>query len=287
VLQFAEALGDKDLLAWIEGEARFPCTMVDSITPATDDALRTRAEQVLGLRDAWPIQRERFIQWVIEDVLPEDGPAFAEAGVVLARDVALFEQAKLRLLNGAHSTLAYLGLLRGCALVSEAMADAPLAAFVEAMMRQEIAPSLKSAPGLDLDAYIAAVLTRFRNPAIAHHLSQIAWDGSQKLPFRLLGTTADALGAGRPLNRLALGVAAWMGFVRERARAGVAITDPLAERLAELGRACTGDPAHDVGLFLGLDTVFPPPLAADPRFRAALETGYGRLADPASALADN
>jgi fructuronate reductase len=284
VLQFAEALGDKDLLAWIKGEARFPCTMVDSITPATDGALRTRAEQVLGLHDAWPIQRERFTQWVIEDILPEDGPPFTDAGVIVASDVALFEQAKLRLLNGAHSTLAYLGLLRGHALVSDAMADPALAAFVEAMMRQEIAPSLTSAPSLDLNAYIAAVLTRFRNPAIEHHLSQIAWDGSQKLPFRLLGTIADALAAGRPCGRLALAVAAWIGFVRERARRGAAITDPLSGRLSELGRACTGDPPHDVALFLGLDAVFPAPLAADPRLRAALQEAYGRLSDPLTAV---
>jgi fructuronate reductase len=284
VLQFAETLGEKDLLGWIGGEALFPCTMVDSITPATDEPLRARTRQVLGLEDAWPIQRERFTQWVVEDVLPEDGPVLADAGVTLASDVALFEQAKLRLLNGAHSTLAYLGVLRGRTLVSDAMADPALAAFVEAMMRQEIAPSLTSAPGLDLDAYIAAVLTRFRNPAIEHHLSQIAWDGSQKLPFRLLGTIADALDAGRPYDRLALGVAGWMGFVRERARRGAAITDPLADRLSEFGRRCTGDPAHDVGLFLALDAVFPRELAARPRFTAALERAYGLLSDPPSAL---
>jgi fructuronate reductase len=284
VLQFAEAIGERDLAAWIEGEARFPCTMVDSITPATDEALRERSRRVLGLEDAWPIQRERFTQWVIEDLLPEDGPAFEGAGVILASDVARFEEAKLRLLNGAHSTLAYLGLLRGRTLVSDAMADRPLAAFVEAMMHEEIAPSLASAPGLDLDAYVAAVLTRFRNPAIEHHLSQIAWDGSQKLPIRLLGTIADALESGRPFDRLALAVAAWMAFVRERARGGVAIVDPLADRLAGVGRRCNGDPAHDVGQFLDLESVFPPPLAADPRLKHALEEAYRRLSDPASAL---
>jgi fructuronate reductase len=284
VLQFAEAIGERDLAAWIEGEARFPCSMVDSITPATDEALRTKAREVLGLEDAWPIQRERFTQWVIEDVLPEDRPALADAGVILARDVALFERAKLRLLNGAHSTLAYLGLLRGWTLVSDAMADAPLAAFVEAMMREEIVPNLTSAPGLDLNAYIGAVLTRFRNPAIEHHLGQIAWDGSQKLPIRLLATIAEALETGRPFDRLALGVAGWMAFVRERARAGEPITDPLADRLLEAGRRCAGDSAHDVGLFLALDVVFPASLAADPRLQAALETAYRRLADSASVL---
>jgi fructuronate reductase len=284
VLQFAEAIGERDLADWINGQARFPCTMVDSITPATDEALRERARQVLGLEDAWPIQRERFTQWVIEDVLPEDGPALADAGVILAGDVALFEQAKLRLLNGAHSTLAYLGLLRGRTLVSDAMTDQPLAAFVESMMRQEIAPSLKPAPGLDVEAYIASVLARFRNPAIEHQLSQIAWDGSQKLPIRLLGTIADALEAGRPFDRLALAVAGWMAFVRERSRNGVTITDPLAEQLAWIGRACDGNPVHDVGLFLDLDAVFPHPLASDPRLQAALGKAYARVSEPASAL---
>ena len=289
VLQFAEAIGEPDLAAWVEGEARFPSTMVDSITPATDEALRAKAHQVLGLEDAWPIQRERFTQWVIEDVLPNDvssrdSAALADAGVILAGDVALFERAKLRLLNGAHSTLAYLGILRGRILVSDAMADGPLAAFVEAMIRQEIAPNLTSAPGLDLDAYIGAVLARFRNPAIEHRLSQIAWDGSQKLPIRLLATIAEASEAGRPFGRLALAVAGWMAFVRERARAGEPITDPLADRLIGIGRRCDGDPAHDANLFLDLDAVFPRSLAADPRFQAALATAYGGLTDLGSAL---
>jgi fructuronate reductase len=274
VLQFAEALGDGDLKAWIEGEVRFPCTMVDSITPATDEALRERARAVLGLEDAWPIQRERFTQWVIEDILPEDGPAFADAGVILAQDVALFERAKLRLLNGAHSTLAYLGLLRGHEFVHEAMADADLAALVEAMMRLEIAPSLTSAPGLDLSAYIGDVLQRFRNPAIDHRLSQIAWDGSQKLPFRLLETIEDALDAGRPFDRLAMAVAGWIVWVRERARRGEAITDPLADRLIDTASRCDGDAARDVGLFLDLKAVFPRRLADDPHLRQALENAY-------------
>ena len=285
VLQFTESLGEHDLAAWIEGEARFPSSMVDSITPATDEALRERARAILGVEDAWPIQRERFTQWVIEDILPEDGAVFAEAGVTLAGDVALFEQAKLRLLNGPHSTLAYLGLLRGRVLVSDAMADEALAGFVEAMMREEIAPSLTSAPGLDLHAYIDAVLRRFRNPAIAHRLSQIAWDGSQKLPFRLLAAIADALDAGRPFERLAMAVAAWMAFVRQSARNGEPITDPLADRLLDLGRRCTGEPGHDVALFLSLDAVFPRRLAQDPRLRTALETACGRLLQPGRSLA--
>jgi fructuronate reductase len=286
VLQFAEARGQTDLARWIEGEVSFPDSMVDSITPATDDALRADAARRLGVSDAWPIQRERFVQWVVGEGLGADAATFAEAGVTLTGEVAAFERAKLRLLNGAHSTLAYLGLRLGHATVAEAMADPRLAAFVEALMRRDIAQSLMPTAGLDIEAYITEILGRFRNPAIVHRLPQIAWDGSQKLPFRLLETIAEALAAGRPVDRLVTGVAAWMVFVRDRSRAGGAITDPLADELTQIGLACEGDPTRDVGRFLALGAIFPPTLAKAEAFRAALEVAYGRLSgpEPAGAL---
>jgi fructuronate reductase len=286
VAQFAEAKGDRDLAAWIAGEVRFPSTMVDSITPATDDDLRARVGDELGLEDAWPIQRERFVQWVVEDELGGDAEAFAAAGVTLTRDVAAFEKAKLRLLNGAHSTLAYLGLGLGHETVAQAMADPRLSAFVERMMRQDIAATLPATAGLDLSAYIAAVLQRFRNPAIAHRLAQIAWDGSQKLPFRILETTAEALAARRPVDRLATAIAAWARFIRARAQAGESITDPMADTLLDLGKRMRGDPASDLAPLLALSSVFPPAVTQAPAFRVAVETAYGRLeVDSAQALA--
>src|SRR3546814_9290484 len=96
----------------------------------------------------------------------------------------------------------------------------------------------------DLAAYAGAVLDRFRNPAIRHRLSQIAWDGSQKLPYRLLDTTGEAHAAGRPVDRLAVPVAAWMAFIRRMARGGQAITDPLASRLIDVGRTAELGRAH-------------------------------------------
>ncbi|HEY3950634.1 mannitol dehydrogenase family protein [Phenylobacterium sp.] len=287
VRQFAEARGEADLARWIAGEVRFPDSMVDSITPATDEALRADVARRLGLSDAWPVQREGFTQWVVEDRLGAEAPAFAEAGVILTGDVAAFERAKLRLLNGAHSTLAYVGLRLGHATVAQAMADRKLAAFVEALMRADIAASLGPAAGLEVDGYIGDILARFRNPAIAHRLSQIAWDGSQKLPIRLLRTIGEARAAGRPVARLAVGVAAWMLFVRDQAMAGVPIVDPLAETLADLGRACDGDPTGDTRRFLALTSVFPRDLAGDGEFGAALARAYGRLSGgaPREALA--
>ena len=277
VVAFAQGV-DPALAAWIEAEGRFPRTMVDSITPATDDALRARVEAATDLTDAWPIQREAFTQWVVEDVLGPDAPDLATVGVTLTDDVRGFERAKLRLLNGVHSTIAYAGLLKGHETVFEAISDPALARLAEDLMVQDIIPTLTAPRGLDLQAYAQAILGRFRNPEIRHLLSQIAWDGSQKLPFRILGTVADALEAGRPVDRLALPLAAWIRFVRRRAAEGVKIVDPLAERLVETAAACTGDAGADVAAFLKLESVFSRDLAANATFVAALETAYDELA---------
>jgi fructuronate reductase len=268
---------DADLARWIAAEGRFPNSMVDAITPATDDDLRVRAAQALGLADAWPIQRERFSQWVMEDVFGPDGPDLARVGVTLSNDVAGFAEAKLRLLNGAHSTLAYLGLLRGQATVREAMDDAELADFVGVLMRDDIAATLRAPKGLDLDNYIGALLDRFRNGAVRHLLSQIAWDGSQKLPVRLLSTVRDAIAQGRPLERLAIPVAAWMRFVRAASKSGAAILDPMADTLARIGSAATGD-ASDVADYLALEPVFAD-LGSNPIFADAVTAAYRAIGD--------
>lgn len=270
------AARDQDLAAWIAAGARFPCSMVDSITPATDDALRARVLAETYLEDAWPIQRETFTQWVIEDDLGPDAPDLARVGATLTDDVEAWERAKLRLLNGAHSTLAYVGLLRGHETVRDAMADAPLAAFVRAMMLDDIAPTLRAPPALDVPTYVEALLARFRNPTIAHQLSQIAWDGSQKLPIRILSTLADRLAADGSIDRLAVPVAAWMRFVVARTATGEPITDPMADVLRSAALARHGDEA-DPAPFLALEAVFPPTLAATPAFRAAVTQAWINL----------
>ncbi|MEE4454625.1 mannitol dehydrogenase family protein [Novosphingobium resinovorum] len=266
-LALAEAI-DPDTARWIADNVAFPNAMVDSITPATDDALRARIAAATGLEDAWPIQRERFTQWVIEDRFAGERPALDLAGVTFASEVRPFEKAKLRLLNGAHSSLAYIGLGRGLETVADAMADGELARFAERLMREDIAPSITPPPGLDLDRYISDVLARFRNPAIRHLLAQIAWDGSQKLPYRLLDTVREALAAGRSVERLALPIAAWLRFLAGAANEGRTITDPLAAPL--LARA--GDWRH----VLTMREVFGE-LGSDARFTSAVEAGLAAL----------
>jgi fructuronate reductase len=275
---------DADFARWIEAEVVCPRTMVDSITPATDDALRDRAKSLTGIIDEWPIQREPFTQWVIEDVPAMRDADWQSVGVTLAKDVGVYDRAKLRLVNGPHSTLTYIGLLRGHESVADAMRDEQLARFVELLMTEDLAPSLGESPGLDVEHYISAVLARFRNPGIKHLLSQIAWDGSKKLPVRITPVIAEALRVGRPIHRLVMPIAAWMRFIVRQAKAGVAIVDPDAARLTQLGNECTGEARADVARFAVCEAVLPPAVLADERFRLALEDAYARLALPHAAI---
>jgi fructuronate reductase len=256
---FARAAGREALARRIEAGVHFPATMVDSITPASDAALIARVSDAIGLEDRAPVQREGFTQWVIEDV--PGLPDLAGAGAQITADVHAYERAKLRLLNGAHSALAYLGILRGHATVFEAISDPRLGPFVERMMREDVSATLK--PVFDVQDYITALLKRLRNPAIAHRLAQIAADGSLKLPYRFLEPIADLLATGRPTGRLCVPIAAWMRFVIERP--GL-LSDPIADKL----RATPGDVSH----FLALDEIFPPTLASEPKFVDAVTAAY-------------
>jgi fructuronate reductase len=267
LVAFARAT-DPALADWIAGEVRVPSTMVDSITPASDDALHAAVAATLGVEDRAAVQRERFAQWVIEDVGVPLGPDLAGAGATLTGDVAGYEKAKLRILNGAHSTLAYLGLLRGHASVADAMGDDALAAFVDAMIRQDIVPMLPAVPGLDLDAYREQVLARFRNPAIVHRLDQIAIDGSQKLPYRLGDTLAANRATGRMPDRVVAALGGWVAFLIARTAQGHAIADPAGDRLAAAAHGA--DPAALVGRLAGAGLGLPPQVAGDPPLLAAI-----------------
>ncbi len=275
VQQYASLL-DPALARWIDSETCFPNSMVDSITPATDDALRPRVEWATGLADAWPVQREAFSQWVVEDQFSCGRPSWQNAGVTMTSDVAPFEQAKLRLLNGAHSTMAYLGTLYGYATINDVVADKEFMQHVKLLMHEEISPSLGDMP-FDINGYIDSILSRFANPAIAHQLSQIAWDGSQKLPFRILDTVRDNLLAGQGIERLCFTIAAWFHFIRHRVHNEVGIVDPLAGVLAEAGHGCTGNAASDVARFSLLETVFDAALYSEPRFHRSLCAAYEKI----------
>jgi fructuronate reductase len=192
-------------------------------------------------------------------------------------EVEPFEAMKLRLLNGPHSAIAYLGFLAGEETVSGCMAWPAMRRYVEDLMLREIAPTVEAPAKYDVGAYITDLLERFSNTGLRHRTRQIAMDGSEKLPQRLLGTIRDRLGAGRPIVRLAHAVAAWMRYVAgvdERGR-DVDVRDPLAELLQSRARPLLGDPAAMAETLLGFDSVFGDDLPGNPAFlnpvTAALE----------------
>lgn len=265
VLHLARLI-DPDLADWIAEKGRFPATMVDRITPATTEANIAHVLELTGEYDAAPVLHEPFRQWVIEDSFVNgDCPDFAAVGVQMVQDVTAFEHMKLRMLNGTHSSLAYLGYLAGHETIADTMANPAFAAFVEQLW-DEIMPAVTTPPGVSLPGYAQALKARYANPAIRHRTWQIAMDGSQKLPQRLLGTLAQNLKAGRRSPGLCLAVAAWMRYVGGVDEAGqpIEVKDPLAAKLRAIS-AIAQTPADTVAALLAVDDVFPQDLAADLR----------------------
>jgi fructuronate reductase len=276
-----------ELLAWAEARVRFPTTMVDRIVPATTAEDRATVARLLGVADEGVVVTEPFRQWVIEDSFATPRPAWERAGATLTDDVAPYEHMKLRLLNGPHSALAYLGALAGHEFVSDAMADPRFAAFARGLMDVDVTPTLAVPAGFDLDDYKDELLGRFGNPALKHRTIQIAMDGSQKLPQRLLGTIRDRRAAGAEPRHAVLAVAAWMRFVATGASdAGrrLPLDDPLAGRLrAAVGGASR--PADVVAALLAVPEVFGTDLADDDVLRRLLTEALRALSESGAAAA--
>src|SRR5207248_2821711 len=205
VAAFAEAR-DGTLAEWIEQNASFPSTMVDRIVPATTTADIADNDAALGMHDAAPVVFEPFKQWVIEDQFVTPRPAWEIGGAELVADVAPFEAMKLRLLNASHSAFAYLGFLAGHEYIYQVAAQPEFVAWMRRFMNDEVTPTLSIPSGIDVGEYRDALVRRFANPALPHRTQQIAMDGSQKLPQRLLATARDNLTAGRPMPLLTLAV---------------------------------------------------------------------------------
>ncbi len=238
VASFAQAV-DPALADWIGAHVAFPCTMVDRIVPATTPADIAEAAQMLGVADEVPVVAEPFSDWVIENRFAAPRPSWEDAGARVVADIAPFESMKLRLLNGSHSTLAYLGFLLGHEFLWQAAADPLLGTLIERMMAIEVVPTLSVPRGVDLGAYCTQLLARFRNPALPHRTQQIAMDGSQKLPQRLLATVRDRLEGGGSIEHLALAIAGWIRYASGTDEHGkaIAVADPLSARFAAIAAA--------------------------------------------------
>ena len=246
---------DPSLVSYIQGTSRFPSSMVDRIVPRTTDALRAQAAAMLGLDDQWPVSAEPFTQWIVEDNFAGQRPSLERSGVEFVSDVAPFEAMKLRMLNAAHSTLAYLGVPARLGTVADAIGQPILRGYIERLWRDEVIPSLPSSVRARAPAYGNTLLTRFANPSLGHQLAQIAIDGSQKLPLRIVSTIRLRLKANFLSPLLCLALAAWIRFLHGVDEQGVsyAIDDPLAKRLRPL---LTGDAAQRVRQVLGQRDLF-------------------------------
>jgi fructuronate reductase len=257
VLAFAE-LRDPALARWIAEQGTFPSTMVDRIVPATTESDIADNDAALGLHDAAPVVHEPFRQWAIEDNFVDGHPAWDRVGAELVADVAPYEAMKLRLLNGSHSALAYLGFLSGREFIYQVVADPVFVAYMRRMMEREVATSLMVPQGVDLRAYQDGLVQRFKNPALPHRTQQIAMDGSQKLPQRLLGTVRDRIATGARFHHLALATAGWIRYASgtdERGRE-IAVSDPMSATFARTVAASGNDPARIAAGFLDLAPVF-------------------------------
>jgi fructuronate reductase len=272
------AAADDDPAGWIAASARFPATMVDRIVPATAAADRADAAALLGVRDEATVVAEPDSHWVIEDAFAGPRPRWERAGALVVPDVAPYEIMKLRVVNGAHSALAYLGGLAGHEYIATAATDPELAGYVRRLLAEDVAPTLEPPAGVDLVAYRERQLPRFANPALRHRTAQVAMDSSQKMPQRLLGTIRDRYGAGADPIWASLAVAAWMRHVatgRSDDGRPFPVDDPLAEIFAERLRGVSG--ARNVATaLLGIRDVFGD-LADNSGFADLLATHLDRL----------
>jgi fructuronate reductase len=263
-------LRDAALANWISREIAFPSTMVDRIVPATTEDDIAQNDAALGVDDRAAVVHEPFIQWVIEDRFAVDRPAWDAAGALFVHEVDPYESMKLRLLNASHSAFAYLGFLAGHEFIYQVAAQRDFVAFMRRFTADEVSPALVPPPGIDLAAYRDALVRRFANPALPHRTQQIAMDGSQKLPQRILATVRDNLAANRSIELATLAVAGWMRYVYGEDEQGrrIDVSDPLAPTFASLAAAHRRDPAGFAQALLALRAIFDEDLHNEPRFTA-------------------
>lgn len=276
VCAYARAV-DAELAAWIESHVTFPSTMVDRIVPAVTEETLEKIAHLTGVRDPAGVACEPFRQWVIEDNFVAGRPDWEKAGAELVADVVPFEEMKLRMLNGSHSFLAYLGYLAGYQHINECMDDTNYRRAARALMLQEQAPTLK-VKGVDLEDYADRLIARYSNPALRHRTWQIAMDGSQKLPQRMLDSVRWHLVHQSDFPLLALGIAGWMRYVGgvDEQGQGIEVSDPL---LPVIQAAVNGSEEGEarVRALLAIGAIFGDELPKEPTFVNQVQKAYRML----------
>ena len=267
-------LVDPALADWIDAHSSFPNAMVDRITPATGPRERSRVVAEFGIADEAPVFCEDFIQWVLEDDFCAGRPPLERVGVQIVDEVAPFETMKIGILNGGHAVLAYPAALLDIEYVHEAMADARVRRFLEAVERAEIRPTVPPVPDMDLDGYVDTILARFANPRIGDTTRRLCFDGSNRQPKFVVPTLAERLDGGDSIDGLALASALWCRYCEGTTESGAAIAsnDPSWERLTAVAHASRADP----GAWLAMDDVYGA-IGADERFREAFSSALGSV----------
>jgi fructuronate reductase len=279
ILEFAKVL-NAELGTWIEKNVTFPCTMVDRIVPAATEETLSEITTLIGVEDPCGIACEPFRQWVIEDDFVAGRPEWNLAGAEFVDDVVPYEEMKLRMLNGSHSFLAYLGYLGGYAHISDTMTDPGYRKAAFDMMMQAQAPSLTMPEGSDLESYATLLINRFSNPNLKHKTWQIAMDGSQKIPQRMGGSLRFHLEQGSDFKWLALGIAGWIRFVSGLNEQGneIDVRDPMETMLREV---CDnhGLNASVVPVLLSIEAIFAPEIGQNAQVIKAVTNAYQSLLD--------
>lgn len=269
LLEFA-GIRDSALQRWIQEHVTFPNSMVDRITPATKPADIAFVAEHFGLADAWPVVTEPFRQWVIEDEFCNGRPQWERVGAEIVADVAPYEIMKMRLLNGSHLAMAYLGALNGFTFVHEIMSDDIFSAFIEHFMT-EITPIVPAIPGVSVADYKKSLLHRFSNPTINDQVTRICSEGSAKIPKWLLPSILDLLQHGAPIDLLCLVTASWILYlgrgVDERG-APLQIIDARAAELIPYAQHSQVDPVP----FLSIPSLFGERLPHEARFVEGVTT---------------
>lgn len=273
VRAYARAL-NSELAAWIEQNVTFPSTMVDRIVPAVTAETLDKIKAITGVRDPAGVACEPFRQWVIEDKFVAGRPEWEKAGAELVSDVIPFEEMKLRMLNGSHSFLAYLGYLAGYQHINDCMEDANYRKAAHALMLKEQAPTLK-VKGVDLARYADLLIDRYSNPALRHRTWQIAMDGSQKLPQRMLDSVRWHLAHKSDFSLLALGVAGWMRYVDGKDEQGneIEVCDPLLSTIQSVVKNSEQGEARVKALF-GIEAIFGKELPLEGKFVDQVTQAY-------------
>lgn len=276
-LDFAQKI-DPPFAKWISKEVCFPSSMVDRITPATKDQDIINFAEEYGVYDPVLVVHEEFFQWVIEDKFSMGKPKFESAGIQIVSNVELYEKMKLRCLNGTHSALAYLGYLAGCNTIAECVSEGGMVNYIQYLWEKEIIPTLETPEGENLTDYCSELLERYQNPTIEHRTWQIAMDGSQKFPQRILETVSDLIKHKRNFQGLALAIAAWIKYVTGIDLNGetIDVRDPLAKDFAMIAKKSKTSEQY-VASILDLSKVFPANLRGSSAFRKEIQKSYNFL----------